>query len=97
MTPRQQLILDLVRRYKEQFPDEYKLHCKEVKWERSNQLDKGFTKDKSMRKAISFPVKLYQRLDYALGNPSFMKGPEGEKELRWLAKKLPEFCIPNTI
>ena len=86
-----------MNRYKKQFPDEYKTFCKLVKGERRKQVDRGFTKDKSMLKAIDLPEKLYQRLDYALGNPNFVQGVEGEKELRWFAKKFPEFLISNTV
>lgn len=92
MTTRQQFIHDVVEHYIKNNKEDNDAHVKWVKKRQERLSDKlGRTKDKKGQAQISLPEKLHSILDYALDNPRFL----GEsKELRWFAKKFPQYQIP---
>ena len=93
MKTRKAFIKDIVKRYKNNHPDDYKEFIRLIKHRRKELRNKALAtfKDKKGRVSISMPEQLWQALDYSLDNPRFLKEPE---ELRWMAKTFPQFMIP---
>lgn len=93
MTTREEFISDVVKHYIRNNKEEYTIFVKQVKKRGERLADRrlGTTKDKKSQAQISLPERLHSILDYALDNPRFLAE---SKELRWFAKKYPEFKIP---
>lgn len=98
---RKELIEQLVKLYKKQFPDEYHLVCKtikELRRTRSNVYAADNPKDPSaMRWCLRVPRKLDNLVNGFLKLDCEPKFLVEEKEMIWFAKTFPEFRIADKL
>ena len=88
MKARQFKIKNLVKFYKEQFPDEYKdavQHAKEIRKSKANIFGSDIKKE--FRHEFSMPAKLFEIIDETLDPPFLKENSEAE----WFRKTFPEF------
>ncbi len=92
MTHRQQFILDVTNHYIKNNKDEYKAFIKQTKLKKQKLTDKELAtfNDGRGRHAFTLPQGLYMALDCSLDNPRFARE---DKEIRWFAKKFPQFML----
>lgn len=91
---RKQFIINCVKKYIKETPQEYEEICKSVKLERTKK--NKFASDGKqdfMRWGTRVPEGLFYVLDRALKNPRFLDGDE----LHWWMKNFPQFRIPETV
>jgi hypothetical protein len=96
MTIRKKFIMDVVEKYKKDYPKEYQDHLKYVEFRRSNAEDKQFATLKGtseIRVAAVIPDGIMNVLEYALKEERLFE-PKGE--LKWFLKKFPEFLISRS-
>jgi hypothetical protein len=93
MEIRKKYITDVVEAYKRNHKEEMKKFKELMKQRRAKLKDKNlatFT-DKKGRVSVSIPEGLWSALDMTIDDPQFL---EAEGEIKWFAKKFPEFLIP---
>jgi hypothetical protein len=98
MTTRKKFIIDLVEKYKKDYPKEYEQFLDLMQWKRQQLADKKSAKIvnvKEMRLAASVPEKLLNQLTYVLNGIDEPRFLEDKKEMKWFVEKFPQFLIPN--
>lgn len=98
MNVRREYINDCIKRYIEEYPDEYLEFQKIVKQRRDSLNDKKFAEINGvneMRLAATFPQKLYEMIRIGLDGKDEKAFLEESGESKWFYKKYPQFLIPN--
>lgn len=97
MTIRRQFISGTVKRYIENYPEEYNAFLKDLEYRRAIANDKRLGKvsgDKELRVGLSIPRRLIDTFQYILKGDEKQFGNE-KGEMKWFAKKFPQFLLPN--
>lgn len=98
MTNRQRFIIDMVEKYKKDYPKEYSNFLDVVEYRRA-MSDKKLGKLKGVneiRNAATIPDKLFNLLAYVFNGVDESKFLESKEEMKWFIKKFPEFLIPKS-
>lgn len=96
MKIRRQFISDTVKRYIEQYPEEYEQFMKQLEYRRAIANDKRLGKvsnEKELRVGLSLPERLMRVFQYVLKEGEKRFGEE-KGEMKWFAKKFPQFLLP---
>lgn len=99
MTTRRQFIVDMIAKYKADYPDEFQEFLKLTEYRRSQASDKkfgGLTGTSEIRAAVSLPDKLMNMMMYVMDGTTEPKFLELKDEMKWFVKKFPEFLIPRS-
>lgn len=99
MTTRRRFIVDMVEKYKEDYPDEYQDFLKMMEWRRANMKDKKFGEiegAEEIRGAASLPDRLTNLLLHVLNGTDEPFPFEPKGEMKWFVKKFPEFLLPRS-
>lgn len=96
MKIRKKFIVDTVKHYIEHYPEEYELFLRQLAHRRAMAGDKKLGKlqgTSEIRVGVSIPDKVMNTFMYVLKDEE--KGFGEEKgELKWFAKKFPQFLLP---
>ena len=99
MKTRRRFIVDIVEKWKKDYPEEYKEWLKLIKWKREQLKDKKFAEAEGvgeMRKAASIPDKIHNQLSYVLNGVDEKPFLQEEGEMKWFVKKYPEFLLSKS-
>lgn len=91
--------MDMVEKYKKDYPDEYSDFNELMAFRRQNMVDKrlGSVNGASeIRKSVSLPDKLMNLLMYVFDGVNEEKLFEPKGEMKWFVKKFPEFLLPSS-
>lgn len=96
MNVRKQFIIDVVEKYKKDYPEKYKAFLKLIEFRRSNADDKMYgtlNGEKEIRVPLSLPDGIMNAFEVSLKEePIFSK----QSELKWFIKKFPQFTISRS-
>lgn len=93
LTPRENLIKEIVETYEKTFPGKIKQAAEsaiEIRHSRANVF--GSDKEKELRWALRLPGGLWRTLDYLVKEPMIF---HEESELLWFVKTFPYFKVPE--
>jgi len=99
MTNRQRFIIDMVEKYKKDYKSEYNSFLELMEQRRAEMKDRKHAKvqgTSEMRNAVSVPDKLMNVLNYVLNGVDEPKFLDVKGEMKWFAKKYPDFLLPNS-
>lgn len=97
MNVRRQFIVDMVEKYKTDYPEEYAAFKELMQWRKDQMKDRkigAIQGTTEMRNAASLPDKLMNLLLYVLDGVTEPKFLEPKGEMKWFLKKYPEFLLP---
>jgi len=92
---RQQFIIDAVRKFRREHPQEYNEVCQSVKKLKPTKGKFGEidnNRDESIRWTLRIPKTLFKVLDYSLDNPRFL---EADLEINWFKRAFPMFKVAD--
>lgn len=98
-SPRQRLIIEVVKLYQRQYFAEHKTIVQENLKLKNRQInDFASDKQKEFRVGLNIPMRLFNTLD-TLFPPKSDKARFLDKkgELHWMMKTFPEYCIPRKV
>jgi len=99
MTNRQRFVIDMVNKYKTDYPKEYADFLNLIKYRKAKMKDKKTGKlqgTSEMRNACSIPDRLFNLMSYVMNGINEEKFLEPKGEMKWFIKKFPEFLIPTS-
>lgn len=96
---RQKFIKDVVDSYIKNYPDEYEEFLRHLAYRKALLLDKNFgvvkgEKSGEMRVGLSMPQRIHDTFAYVLKGEEKPFGEE-KGEMKWFAKKFPQFLLPS--
>lgn len=94
---RKQFIVDTVEMYMKNYPEEYQEFLEYIASRKIELNDRNFGKLKGtseLRVGISLPRRIYDIFSYVLKGEEKVFGEE-KGEMKWFAKKYPQFVVPN--
>lgn len=97
MTTRRKFIIDVIEKYKSDYPLEFYEFTRLMEQRRSEMKDKkhgGLNGASEIRNALSLPDKLANTLFYVMDGVKEPKFLEPKGEMKWFVKKFPEFLLP---
>jgi len=97
MNIRRKFIIDMVEKYKDDYPLEFYKFSYLMEQRRSEMKDKKHGKlngTTEMRAAVSLPDRLANALFYVFNGVTEDKFLEPKGEMKWFIKKFPEFLLP---
>jgi len=97
MKTRRKFIVDMVAKYKDDYPLEFYEFTKLMEQRRSEMKDKkhgNLQGTSEIRAAVSLPDKLANMMFYVMDGVTEEKFLEPKGEMKWFIKKFPEFLLP---
>ncbi len=97
MRIRKKFIVDMVAKYKEDYPLEFYEFTNLMEQRRSEMKDKklgGLNGVSEIRAAVSLPDRLANMMFYVMDGVNEPKFLEPKGEMKWFVKKFPEFLLP---
>jgi len=96
---RKQFIKDVVESYIKKYPDEYESFLRQHIYRKAIMNDKNFgivkgEKSGELRVGLSMPQRIHDTFAYVLKGEEKPFGEE-KGEMKWFAKKFPQFLLPN--
>jgi len=94
---RKQFIKDVVESYIKKYPDEYESFLRQHIYRKAIMKDRNFgrvEKSGELRVGLSMPQRIHDTFAYVLKGDEKPFGEE-KGEMKWFAKKFPQFLLPN--
>ena len=96
---RKQFIKDVVDSYIKNYPEDYEEFLRQHAYRKAMMDDRNFgvvkgEKAGELRVGLSMPQRIHDTLSYVLKGDEKPFGEE-KGEMKWFAKKFPQFLLPN--